>query len=129
MEAWKRVWRQGFEPQLSTESLQALGRGLASDDARLLQGATTEPPPLACCANWPCQAGCLVAFCGMADGLATVAEVEEYFARLCFEADARVGEPSACRYLLNWFDGTPRDEMRALLLAEVERSLALRQES
>ena len=38
-----------------------------------------------------------------------------------------VGEPAACRWFLNWFDETPRDEMRRLLLAEVNRNLAERQ--
>jgi hypothetical protein len=52
--------------------------------------------------------------------------VEEYFARLCFEADQRLGEPAVCRWFLNWFDDTPRDVMRRELLAEVERALAER---
>jgi hypothetical protein len=37
-----------------------------------------------------------------------------------------LGEPAACRWLLNWFDEAPRDEMRRLLLAEVSRTLAQR---
>jgi hypothetical protein len=66
-------------------------------------------------------------FCGwQGEGLETVAEVEEYFARLCFEVDQRLGEPAACRWFLNWFDETPRDQMRTHLLAEVQRTLAQR---
>ena len=42
------------------------------------------------------------------------------------EADTRLGEPAAVRYFLNWFDDTPRDEMRRQLLAEVNRALAER---
>jgi hypothetical protein len=60
------------------------------------------------------------------DGLQTVADVEEYFARVCFEADKALGEPTACRYFLNWFDETPRGQMRAQLLSEVERALTER---
>jgi hypothetical protein len=30
------------------------------------------------------------------------------------------------RWILNWFDETPRDQMRRDLLPEVERELALR---
>jgi hypothetical protein len=56
--------------------------------------------------------------------LDTVAEVEEFFARACFETDQRLGEPAACRWFLNWYDETPREEMRRQLLAEVNRSLA-----
>jgi hypothetical protein len=62
------------------------------------------------------------------DGLETVAEVEEFFARMCFEVDQRVGEPAGCRWFLNWFDETPREEMRAELLAEVERALLRRRQ-
>ena len=32
----------------------------------------------------------------------------------------RLGEPAACRWFLNWFDDTPRDQMRRELLAEVK---------
>ena len=34
-----------------------------------------------------------------------------------------LGEPAGCRWLLNWVDDTPREEMRGKLLGEVERSL------
>ena len=37
-----------------------------------------------------------------------------------------LGGPAACRYFLNWFDDTPRDQMCALLLDEVRRTLAER---
>jgi hypothetical protein len=55
---------------------------------------------------------------------ATVEEVEEYFARICYEADKLLGEPAAIRYFLNWFDETPRDTMLRKLLLEVSRSIA-----
>ena len=50
----------------------------------------------------------------------------EFFARCCFEADERLGEPAACRWFLNWFDDAPRDTMRRELLAEVDAALAER---
>ena len=125
MESWRKVWREGIAPLLSLQGLLALEKGLTSDDARLVQGATTSPPPLQCVADWPCEGACAVGFCGwQGDGLETVAEVEEFFARMCFEIDRRLGEPAACRWFLNWFDDTPRDQMRKDLLAEVQRSLA-----
>jgi hypothetical protein len=37
-----------------------------------------------------------------------------------------MGEPAAVRWFLNWYDETPRDEMRRKLLAEVERAMAAR---
>jgi hypothetical protein len=124
MESWRKVWREGLAPQLSTPGLEALWLALVSDDARLLQGATTTPPPLACLQEWPVEAACVLGYCGwQGDGLETVAEVEECFARACFEADQCLGEPAACRWFLNWFDDTPREEMRRLLSAEVNREL------
>ena len=125
MESWRKVWREGVEPLVSTEGLEALCCGLTDDDARLLQGATTTPPPLMCVQDWPVEAACALGYCGwIGDGLETVGEVEEFFARMCFAIDQRVGEPAGCRWFLNWFDETPRDEMRRLLLAEVSRALA-----
>lgn len=127
MESWRKVWREGMAPLLSTPGLEALQRALTTDDARLLQGVTTTPPPLQCVQDWPVEAACALGYCGwQGEGLETVAEVEEFFARMCFEIDQRLGEPAACRWFLNWFDETPRDEMRELLLDEVNRFLAQR---
>jgi hypothetical protein len=54
---------------------------------------------------------------------ATVGKVEEIFAKLCFDADKSLGEPAACRYFLNWYDETPRDEMRREMIAELDRAI------
>ena len=127
MEAWRKVWRDGLCPLLSDEALAALETALRSDDRRLIQGATTQPPPLLCVQDWPCEAGCLVGYCGwVGEGLETVGEVEEFFARMCFEMDTRLGEPAGCRWLLNWWDETPRAEAVAALLPEVELELRRR---
>lgn len=127
MESWRKVWREGMVPLLSTTSLEALCGALVNDDVRLLQGATTTPPPLQCVQDWPVEAACAIGYCGwQGEGLETVAEVEEFFARMCFEVDQRLGEPAACRWFLNWFDDTPRAEMRQLLLDEVNLALAQR---
>jgi hypothetical protein len=120
MEAWRKVWREGVAPLLSPAALDALRVVLETDDVRLIQGATTVPPPLQCVQDWPVEAACVLGYCGwQGEGLATVAEVEEFFARMCFEIDSRLGEPAGCRWFLNWADETPRDEMRRLLLGEV----------
>ena len=127
MDSWRQVWRDGLAPLISTQALEVLRTALVNDDSRLLQGATTSPPPLQCVQDWPVESACALGFCGwQGEGLETVAEVEEYFARLCFEVDQRLGEPAACRWFLNWFDEAPRDEMRRQLLAEVQRTLAQR---
>jgi len=127
MEAWRTVWRQGVAPELSTAGLTALRQALLTDSEELAQGCTTEPPPLHCVLDWPVEKACPIAYCGWrGDGLDMVGDVEAFFAKVCFEADNRIGEPAAVRYLLNWADETPRDEMRRLLLPEVERALAER---
>lgn len=127
MESWRTVWREGFVPELSNRGLQALRDALLSDDQRLTQGSTTTPPPLMCVQDWPVEAACALGFCGwQGEQLETVGEVEEYFARCCFQADQNLGEAAACRWFLNWFDDTPRDQMRRELLAEIELALAER---
>ena len=125
MESWRLVWRDGFVPVVSTTGLMALREALLTDDPRLTQGSTTTPPPLMCVQEWPVEAACALGFCGwQGDELTTVGEVEEHFAKCCFEADQRLGEPAACRWFLNWFDDTPRAEMCRELLNEVELALA-----
>jgi hypothetical protein len=127
MESWRKVWREGFVPLISIAGLEALRQGLVTDDPGLLQGATTTPPPLQCVQDWPVEAACALGYCAWkGEGKETVAEVEECFARACYEADQRLSEPAGCRWFLNWYDDMPRDEMRRLLLAEVNRALALR---
>lgn len=127
LSSWQKVLRDGLFPQLSTEGLLALRKGLQEDDSKLIQGATTTPPPMQCVLDWPIEGACLIGYCGwQGDGLKTVGEVEEFFAETCFEADRALGEPAAVRYLLNWFDDCPRDEMRIKLGLEIDDELALR---
>ena len=146
MEPWRNVWRNGAAPVLSTDSLKALHLALASDDPRLVQRMTTSPPPMVCTADWPVVAACLLAYPGVCElggfcqevnpdrtlalptreRAARVEEVEEYFAQLCYEIDARMGETAACRWLLNYFDETPRAVAFRELLAEVDLALEQR---
>jgi len=129
METWRRVFRDGFAPHLSTAGLLALRAALERDDARLVQGVTVDPPPIQAVHDWPARAACGVAFCGwQGDGLIAVGDVEAYFAKQCFEADVAVQEPAGCRWFLNWFDETPREVMRRELLAEVLLILAGRED-
>ena len=152
MESWRLVWRDGILPSLPTDGLAALAEALRTDDPRLVQGTLCTPPALMCVQDWPIEAAECIAFVGASvlggfvctaeesrragrmgpparsneEGAARVGQVEEFFARVCFEADDRLGEPAACRWFLNWFDDTPRDQMRRELLAEVELALAAR---
>lgn len=125
MEAWRKIWREGIAPQLGNGHLQVLRAALLVDDPRLLQGAATSPPPLQCVQDWPVEAACVLGYCGwQGEELKTVAEVETYFAKACFNCDQLMGESAMCRWFLNWFDDTPRPEMRRLLLAEIDATLA-----
>ncbi len=134
MESWRKVWQEAIAPQLSDKALQALQTALETDDERLLQGATTSPPPLNLVRDYPVEAACVIGFCGAIDhgGFkgnptpATVEQAEEFFAKVCFATDQKIGEPAACRWFINWADETPRDEMRSMLLPEVKRELARR---
>src|SRR5439155_9089387 len=101
--------------------------GLLRDDPNLTQGATTPPRQMQWVIGWACEWGDVIGYAAwQGDKLPAVGAVDEFFARKCFAAAQRLGEPAACRYFLNWFDDTPRAEMRRELLAEVELVLAER---
>lgn len=124
MEVWRKVWRKGVAPLLSLEALEVLHGALLADDPRLIQGATSQPPPLMAVRDWPVESACAIGYCGwQGDGLETVAEIEEFVGKMCFEIDQRMGEPAGCRWFLNWWDETPRAEAISWLLPEVEMAL------
>lgn len=127
MEKWRRVWREGLACHLSKAGLQALQQALIQDDPRLLQGTTCYPPLLDALRDREVEGTCGIGFCGwQGEGLQRVGQVEEYFQRICDAADGVFNEPAACRYFLNWFDDTPREEMRRELLLEVTHALSER---
>jgi hypothetical protein len=125
MTTWQKVWRDGFAPAISRDGLVALRDALRNDDPRLAQGATTTPPPRPAVSDWPVERACALGYCGWQGGCRceTVGEVEEYFGRLCHEADERLGAPAACAGFLTWYDRTPRRDMVRALLNEVEKCL------
>ncbi len=128
METWRKVWRDGLAPLLSIEALEALRLALVHDDPRLIQQATTCPPPSDVFHEEDVEGACALGYCGWkGEGLPTVGQVEAFFIRTCLAADDALGEPAACRHFLNWFDETPRPTLRRLLLDEVQRALAERQ--
>lgn len=127
MELWKKVFCEGFAPHIETHRLQGLASALEKDDIRLLQGATTTPPPLPSIEDCPVEAACAMTFCGWLGEDMTVGQAEEYFANLCFQADQEIGQPAACRHFLNWHDDTPRAEMQSALLSAVREVLDKRE--
>jgi uncharacterized protein (TIGR02996 family) len=123
---WRRVWREGFAPELPTGGLTLLLRAIEADDSRLQQGMTTSPPPLMAVQDWPVEGADAIGMTGWEFEETTVGEVEEHFAKACYAADVRLGEPAACRHFLNWYDDTPRDEMLRELAHEVRLVLLFR---
>jgi hypothetical protein len=126
MTAAEKVFKEGFAPNLSNLELTHLLKALTDDNERLIQGGTTKPPPLMCVQNWPVEAACAISFMGWRSGLETVGEVEEYFAKKCFEADQILGEPAACRWFLNWYDDFPREVVFHDLKSWIKEILAQR---
>lgn len=127
MELWRRVWRLGLAPHLSETGLHALRAALLHNDDRLLQGASTSPPALDVLAECEVEAACALCYCAWrGDGCTSVGEVAREFERLCLAADQALGEPGGVRAFLDWYDLTPRGEVRRLLREEVEHALAQR---
>jgi len=97
---------------LSTESLEALPAGLVADDARLIQGGDDDAAAVAVRAGLAGRGAC---------GLATAAGRARGWRRWPRSRSSSpdvardrpcAGEPAGCRWFLNWFDETPRDDMR-----------------
>src|SRR5437868_8798081 len=113
MEKWRRVWREGLAPQISNDGLHALKSALVHDDPRLLQGVVSSPPPLDELRACAVHGGCAIGITGwLGDGLASVGQIEDFFANVCESADAAFHEPAACRFFFDWYDEAPRTEMR-----------------
>ena len=126
MESWREVWRAvGW--RLSSKALTNLAKAIQEDDKRLIQGSTTAPPPLQYMHERDAEGACLLGYAGMAEGLQKVGEIENYFASICYDIGQYLKEPTACRWLLNWYDDTPREEMRRQLLPEVLRIVQIRE--
>jgi hypothetical protein len=124
LQAWQRCWRDGISPQLSVRALEALQQGLLRDDKRIIQGATSSPPPLQCVADWKPEAADAIGYAlWIGDGYGTVGELEEQFALVCMKASETLGDPTGCRWFLNWWDGAERQTARQQLLVEVDLAL------
>lgn len=127
LEAWRIVFRRGFAPLFELRGLLALRDALEADSPQLLQQATTYPPPLTCNADLPVVASDPVVYAQWPEfERPTVAQAEELFAVACQHADEVLGEPTACRYFLNWWDDAPREEARLALLEEVRRAIQMK---
>jgi hypothetical protein len=127
MNSWRKVFRDGIAPQLSTPALEELRKALSGDDPALLQGQTTAPLPCPDNDSLPVAGACPIALAGWrGEGLETVAEVEDYFARIVLGSDQALGQPASCRYFFHFADAVDRQTFRRELLAEVTQVLTER---
>jgi hypothetical protein len=126
LEPWRDVWRNGVAPLLSVPALAALRDALAADDPRLMQGRTVFPP--GCITTLPPERCCAIGLAlWLGDGLKTPFAVSDRFASIMLEGDILIESRfRTTADFTNWFDLTARDEVRAALLPEVERSLNAR---
>lgn len=121
--SWREVWREGLVPHLPIDGLMALERALIKDDARLLQGTTCSPSLMEDTGGREVEAACAIGYCKWRGGRTSIKDLEEFFVKTCDLADEAMGEPCAIRHFLNWYDDTPRAEMRRDLLSEVMLAL------
>ena len=122
-EVAEQVFRKGIAPQVSDEQLESLKTALVTDDHRLIQGCTTSPPDLMCVADWPVESCCAISWFAWQGEEMTVKEVGDKFGNYCYECDVLLSDPGCVRHFLNWFDDTPRNEMRAELAGLIESIL------
>lgn len=126
MEDWRRIWREQVEPRLPAEGLKALAAALATCDGELTSG-TTVAPWVGTCPTMPPLCACPVGYAlWKGRGLRTVFEVQAAFSALAAECSQTNGWSDLALFT-GWVDAAPWSEVRQKLLAEVHRSLALRE--
>jgi hypothetical protein len=126
---WDEAWRKWVAPQLKVHELEALRKGLETDDPALVQNYVTLTNQF----TGGVACGCAVAYAGWkGNSLSTVVEVRDFFVSVsrksreqeCPEHGTKLSQrDSAFQSFVRWFDATPRHQMRPKLLAEVIRSL------
>lgn len=129
MKMWRKVFINGIAPSISNSGLVQLIKELAMEPSSLIQRETVFPEPIAPNMDRPVEAACAIGFCGWkGEGCETVAEVIEYFSRVCYETDQRLCEEAGCRWFINWFDDTDMEIVREELtsaIVDVLRTRAL----
>jgi hypothetical protein len=125
--AWRDSWRQAVAPRLPEAGLVELADALRRDDSRLVQANGRDPD---LCDGGPGGAILRADAIGYAlwqgHGLTTTAGMNRRVERLVFGTDPEGRCHLSAWPFLEWYDATPRGEMRRELLAEVEREISRR---
>lgn len=124
MEAWKKCLREGFFPDMPTEGLVAALDALDRRDPALIQCLTAASNDITPEGEGRVCGACFVAYVyWRGEGLETNRQVQEAFARACLGADERLGEKAGCRYFLNKYDESVRNDFFPVLAVEVSLEL------
>jgi hypothetical protein len=120
---WQRSWREHVAPNLSIAGLAALKTALETNDKRLLQKVTVLPD-----GNGRVSGACVIGYCGWQETnncyCRTPYAVDRYYTEVCRKIHASSGWEAI--HFITWYDKTPRQEMIAALLPEVELVLSSR---
>jgi hypothetical protein len=126
MESWRRVFRQGILPHVSSKGLEGLQRALERNDARILMGASTNPPALSFNEHEPLEGCCPIGWLlleGKPPYSLSVGTLDQMFGQLCWKCEQACGLPASIGFFLRWWDEGPRESVRAALLVEVNAAL------
>jgi len=105
------------------DGLRALRKALAEDSPRVIQGETVKPLPTLANAEEDCARACVLGFAVWKGfRLLSVAYVARWFGHICRTIDA--ARPGDAARLVHWVDFTPRERMRAELVAVLDVVLA-----
>lgn len=70
------------------------------------------------------EEACFIGYAGwQGEGLQSVVEVVDFFDRLCDRIGHKLGDYCGAGRFLDWFDKTPRQEMRYEMIKEVDLAL------
>lgn len=123
---WREAWRDHLAPQMTTEELEHLRRGVLADDPAIVRGAFWQPGHPA---DAPLAGGCLLMYGAWKAGYAPTVGVASALlvARCVREVPGEEDNPRVTFY--RWADKAPRADVLRAFLPEVSRVLARRAEA
>lgn len=126
IEPWQKVWRASCD-YLPLAGLEALREAILADSKELIQKSTVQP-----CKQifwFPIAGACPWGYCQWKGrGLKSPGQVENAFCNICDEIADRFLDTYAYASFTHFVDSTPRAEMLAKLLPEVELAIERKQE-